>query len=256
MAIITLTTDFGTSDGYVGAVKGVIARNAETATIFDIAHDIPRGDIAHAAWVVSTATREYPHGSIHVVVVDPGVGGARRSVIIKGSGQWYGQWYVGPDNGVFAYVADARSQAWQIEARHFRAKRVSPTFHGRDVFAPAAAALARGEDVLNAGPTVKLAGTLPWGPREVGHGRVVHVDKFGNLVSDLPAAEAGNAVTFAGRTLPLVTTYEDVAPGQLLAYVGSAGTVEIAVRDGRADTQLEARRGTPVEPAAAAVPYR
>ena len=256
MAIITLTTDFGTSDPYVGALKGVIARNAETATIFDIAHDIPRGDIAHAAWVVSTATREYPHGSIHVVVVDPGVGGARRSVIIKGSGQWYGQWYVGPDNGVFAYVADARSQAWQIEARHFRAKRVSPTFHGRDVFAPAAAALARGEDVLNAGPTVKLAGTLPWGPREVGHGRVIHVDRFGNLVSDLPAAEAGNAITFAGRTLPLVTTYEDVAPGQLLAYVGSAGTIEIAIRDGRADSLGVARGAKLLPDPDATGPYR
>lgn len=252
MAIITLTTDFGTSDGYVGSVKGVIARNTSGTTIVDIAHDIPRGDIAHAAWVVSTATREFPHGSIHVVVVDPGVGGARKSVIVKASGQWY----VGPDNGVFAYVADSRSDAWQIEARHFRAKRVSPTFHGRDVFAHAAAALARGEDVLNAGPPVRLAGTLPWGPREHGHGRVVHVDKYGNLVTDLPAAEAGTSIAIIGRTLPLVTTYEDVEPGQLLAYVGSAGTIEIAVRDGRADTQLVAPRGTAVEPAGAAVPYR
>jgi S-adenosylmethionine hydrolase len=253
MAIITLTTDFGTSDGYVGAMKGVIARNAErSATVVDIAHDIPRGDIAHAAWVVSTAAREFPHGSIHVVACDPGVGGARRSVIVKASGQWY----VGPDNGVFSYVADARSDAWQIEARHFRAKRVSPTFHGRDVFAHAAAALARGEDVLNAGPSVKLAGQLPWGTREVGHGRIVHVDRFGNLISDLPSAEAGTAIVIAGRTLPLMTTYEDVEPGQLLAYIGSAGTIEVAVRDGRADTMLEARRGTPLEPAAAAVPYR
>jgi S-adenosylmethionine hydrolase len=251
MPIISLTSDFGTSDGYVGSVKGVITRNT-TATIIDIAHDIPRGDIAHAAWVVSTATREFPHGSIHVVVVDPGVGGARRSVIVKASGQWY----VGPDNGVFAYVADSRSDAWQIEARHFRAKRVSATFHGRDVFAHAAAALARGEDVLNAGPPVKLAGTLPWGPREANHGRVVHVDRFGNLITDLPSAEAGTAVVIAGRTLPIVVTYEDVEPGQLLAYTGSAGTVEIAVRDGRADTMLEVRRGAPVEPAAAAVPYR
>ncbi len=256
MAIITLTTDFGTSDGYVGAVKGVIARNAEGATVVDIAHDIYRGDIAHAAWVVATATREFPHGSIHVVVVDPGVGGARKSVIVKGNGQWY----VGPDNGVFAYVADARSQAWQIEARHFRAKRVSATFHGRDVFAHAAAAIARGEDVLNAGPPVKLGGALPWGPREVGHGRIVHVDKYGNLISDLPAAEAGTSVTILGRTLPLVMTYEDVEPTQLLAYIGSANTVEIAVRDGNAEMQFDTEdgeiRGTAIEPAAAAVPYR
>jgi len=251
MAIITLTTDFGTRDGYVGAVKGVLARNTSAAVI-DIAHDVPRGDLAHGAWVLATSTREFPHGSIHVVVIDPGVGGARRPVIVKASGQWY----VGPDNGVFAYVADAHNDAWEIEARHFRARRVSPTFHGRDVFAYAAAALARGEDVLMAGPAVRLTGSLPWGTRDEGHGRIVHVDQYGNLISDLPAAEAGGAVTIAGRTLPLVTTYEDVAPGQVLAYVGSAGTVEVAVRDGRADTLLEAPRGTAVLPAGSSVPYR
>ena len=251
MAIITLTTDFGTRDGYVGAVKGVLARNT-TATVIDIAHDIPRGDIAHAAWVVTASSREFPHGTIHVVVVDPGVGGLRRPVIVKASGQWY----VGPDNGVFACVADARSDAWAIEARHFRARRVSPTFHGRDVFATAAAALARGEDVLMAGPTVRLTGALPWGAREQGHGRIVHVDHFGNLISDLPAAEAGGGVSIAGRTLPIVATYEDVAIGQPLAYIGSAGTIEIAVRDGRADALLEAPRGTAVVPATSSVPYR
>ena len=253
MPIITLTTDFGTSDGFVGAMKGVIARHCDGVAV-DIAHDIPRGDIAHAAWVVSTAAREFPHGSIHLVVVDPGVGGqTRNGVIVKASGQWY----IGPDNGVFAYVADVRSDAWRIEARTFRARRVSPTFHGRDVFAHAAAALARGEDVSAAGPAIRLAGALPWGPREAGHGRVVHVDRFGNLISDLPSAEAGAAIVILGRNLPIVTTYEDVDPGQLLAYIGSAGTVEIAVRDGRADTMMmEARRGTAVEPAATAVPYR
>jgi S-adenosylmethionine hydrolase len=252
MPIITLITDFGTSDGYVGAVKGVLARNTN-ATVVDVAHDVPRGDIAHAAWVVATSTREFPHGSIHVVVVDPGVGGARKSVIVKASGQWY----VGPDNGVFAYVADAHNDAWVIEARHFRARRVSPTFHGRDVYAHAAAALARGEDVLMSGPSVRLTGTVPWGSREQGHGRIVHIDQYGNLISDLPAGEAGTAVTIVGHTLPIATTYEDVAVGKLLAYIGSANTVEVAVRDGRADTLLkDVTRGTPLEPAGAAVPYR
>jgi S-adenosylmethionine hydrolase len=251
MAIITLITDFGTRDGYVGTMKGVIARLAGDATIVDIAHDIPRGDIAHAAWLVATATQEFPHGTIHLVVVDPGVGGARKEVIVKVTGAWY----VGPDNGVFAYVADRLSDAWSIEAPAFRAKRVSKTFHGRDVFAPAAAALARGLDVTTAGPMVRLAGTLPWGPRERGAGRVVHVDQYGNLISDLPPSEAGDAVVIAGHTLPLVGTYEDVATGELLAYVGSARTIEIALRDGRADTRLNVPRGTPVMPARAE-PYR
>lgn len=252
MAIITLTTDFGTRDGYVGAVKGVVTRLAEAATVIDVTHDVPRGDIAHAAWVVATSTREFPYGSIHVVVVDPGVGGVRREVIVQVAGQWY----VGPDNGVFAYVADAGTEAWSIEARVFRGRRVSPTFHGRDLFAHAAAALARGEPAEHAGPPVRLNGALPWGPRAAGQGRVVHIDHYGNLITDLPAAEAGRTVTVAGNTLPLVRTYTDVPSNELLAYIGSAGTVEIAVRDGRADTRLDVARGTAVVPLPPIGPYR
>lgn len=252
MAIITLTTDFGTRDGYVGAVKGVLLRLAGDATVVDIAHDIPHGDIAHAAWVVAASTREFPYGAIHLVIVDPGVGGARREVIVEISGQWY----VGPDNGVFAYVADASYEAWAIEARSFRGRRVSPTFHGRDLFAHAAAALARGEPATEAGPPVRLTGGLPWGARAAGRGRVVHVDRYGNLISDLPASEAGGAVSIDGNTLRVLKTYADVPPNTLLAYVGSMGTIEIAVRDGRADTRLDAPRGTPVVPVPAVGPYR
>lgn len=252
MAIITLTTDFGTRDGYVGAVKGVLARLAEEATVIDIAHDVPRGDIAHAAWVVATATHEFPYGAIHLVVVDPGVGGSRREVIVKISGQWY----IGPDNGVFTYVTDAAYDAWAIESRAFRGRSISPTFHGRDVFAHAAAALARGEPPAHAGPAVRLAGTLPWGRRAIGLGRVIHVDRYGNLITDLPAREAGEAVTIDGNTLRVLRTYADAPPNTLLAYVGSMGTIEIAVRDGRADTRLAAPRGTTVTPVPIAGPYR
>jgi len=181
MAIITLTTDFGTSDGYVGAMKGVIARIAGSRpapAVVDLAHDIPPGDIAHAAWVVATSTIEFPHGSIHVVVVDPGVGGARRGVVLRARGRWY----VGPDNGVFAYVAERASEAYAIENERFRAEHVSRTFHGRDVFARTAAAIASGEDPATAGPRIELAGRLPWGPRELRTGRVVHIERFGNLI--------------------------------------------------------------------------
>lgn len=260
MAIITLTTDFGTSDGYVGAMKGVIARLSDghrMPVIVDLAHDVPPGDVAHAAWVVATSTPEFPHGSIHVVVVDPGVGGARRDVIVRSRGRWY----VGPDNGVFAYLAERSSEAYAIENERFRAEHVSPTFHGRDVFARTAAAIASGEDPATAGPRVELAGRLPWGPRERGVGRIVHVDRFGNLITDLPEAEAGTAVVVAGLTLALVKTYEQVAPGHVLAYLGSAGTVEIAVRDGRADRRLQVVRGDlvlplPLAPAEGHGPYR
>jgi hypothetical protein len=255
MAIITLTTDFGTADGYVGAMKGVIARIAGShpaPVVVDLAHDIPPGDIAHAAWVVATATTEFPHGSIHVVVVDPGVGGSRREVIIRSGGRWY----VGPDNGVFAYIAERSSEVYVIENERFRAEHVSRTFHGRDVFAPTAAAIASGEDPSTAGPAIQLTGRLPWGPRERGAGRIVHIDRFGNLISDLPEAEAGVAIAAGGQVLPLVGTYEDVAPGQLLAYVGSAGTVEIAVRDGRADRQVAVARGALVHPFSGELPVR
>ncbi|HSS02153.1 MAG TPA: SAM-dependent chlorinase/fluorinase [Kofleriaceae bacterium] len=258
MAIITLTTDFGTADGYVGAMKGVIVRLAGSPApaIVDLAHDIPPGDIAHAAWVVATSTLEFPPGSIHVVVVDPGVGGARREVVVRARGRWY----VGPDNGVLAYVADRTCEAYAIENERFRAEHVSRTFHGRDVFAPTAAAIASGEDPSTAGPRVELMGRLPWGARERGEGRIVHVDRFGNLVSDLPEAEASAAVVIAGSTLPVVGTFEDVASGELLAYIGSAGTVEVAVRNGRADKRLGVARGARVAPVATAPgspgPYR
>ena len=252
MAIITLTTDFGTRDGYVGAVKGVLARLAPEAALVDIAHDIPRGDIAHAAWVVAAATQEFPFGTVHFVVVDPGVGGTRREVIVSVGGQWY----VGPDNGVLAHVTAAAYDAWAIEARTFRGRRVSPTFHGRDLFAHAAAALARGEPAADAGPPVRLAGALPWGTRAAGRGRVVHVDHYGNLITDLPASEGGEAISIDGNTLRIVKTYSDVPPNTLLAYVGSMGTIEVAVRDGRADARLDAPRGTPVVPVPAPGPYR
>lgn len=241
MPIITLTTDFGMRDGYVGAVKGVISRLAPEAVIVDIAHDVPRGDIAHAAWVVKTSTLEFPDGTIHVVVVDPGVGGERKGVIahVPARSQGGKQLYVGPDNGVFHYLPV--QQAWLIGEDASVA--VSPTFHGRDVFARAAAALANADE-RPYGERVALSGALSWGARKPFTGRVVHVDVYGNLITDLPAGEASDLVAFGeSRAVPLVRTYEAVATGELLAYVGSAGTVEIAVRDGRADEILEARRG-------------
>ncbi len=264
MPIITLTTDFGTRDGYVGAVKGVISRLAPETMIVDIAHDIPRGDIAHAAWVVATSTQEFPHETIHVVVVDPGVGGARQSVIARlpASGPIDApralQLYVGPDNGVFAYLAI--DKAWTIKPSEV-APEPSPTFHGRDVFAHAAAALAKGRPGVYGGYTT-LTGSLPWGPRPSHAGRVVHIDQFGNLVTDLPQREAADAVVVGKhprRAIDVVRTYESVATGELLAYIGSAGTVEIAVRDGRADRLLGVERGEHVEPVPAGLsrgPYR
>lgn len=238
MPIITLTTDFGTRDGYVGALKGVIARLAPAATVVDIGHDIPRGDIAHGAWVLATATREFPPATIHVAVVDPGVGGERQEVVARIGAQLY----VGPDNGLFAHLATG--EGWRIARR----EDASPTFHGRDVFAVAAAQLARGEAPDRIGPVTQLSGRLPWDPPAGGRGHVVHIDHYGNLITDVraPLGTTGT-VRAGGRELAIVRTYEAVAPGEPLAYVGSAGTIELAIRDGRADEALAIARGMPVE---------
>jgi len=260
MPIITLTTDFGTRDGYVGAVKGVIARVLQSTVvrqvwehtnIVDIAHDLPRGDIAHAAWVVATSTIEFPEGSIHVVVVDPGVGGARQNVVVEAAGQLY----VGPDNGVFALLGD--TSVHLISKTALLAPKISSTFHGRDIFAHVAARLACGYRPTDFGKATRLAGTLPWGRRPEGVGRIIHIDGFGNLISDLPAREAGGTVLFETRRIPVLRTYEDVPVGELLAYVGSAGTIEVAVRDGRADSVLGVARGAKLLPDPDATgPYR
>ena len=232
---MTLTTDFGGADGYVGAMKGVIHRLAPGTTVVDLAHDVPRHDVAHAAWVVATAAFEFPAGTIHVVVVDPGVGGARGEVIVATGGHLF----VGPDNGVFGHVAGASDEVWAIRVP----AGASPTFHGRDVFAPTAAALARGVASATLGAPTLLAGRLPW----PSPGVIVHVDVFGNLISDLRCAPGtAGTVRIAGLELPLVRTYEDVAPGEALAYVGSAGTIEIAVRDRDAGRVLGIARGEPV----------
>jgi hypothetical protein len=143
-----------------------------------------------------------------------------------------------------------------IENARIMAPEVSSTFHGRDVFATAAAALALKIDPTAIGARVDLEGALPWGPRPEGEGRVVHIDHYGNLITDLPAAEAGAAVAIAGRRLAIVETYESVLPNEVLAYIGSARTVEIAVRDGRADRVLAAPRGTSIVPVTEGDVYR
>jgi S-adenosyl-L-methionine hydrolase (adenosine-forming) len=243
MPIITLTTDFGARDGYVGAMKGVLATLAPQASVIDLAHDVPRHDIAHAAWVLRSATHEFPPGTIHVAVVDPGVGGGRAEVVVSARGQLF----VGPDNGIFAHVARRADGCWAIASTGFRRPVASATFHGRDVFAPAAAALARGAQPHQAGPTTRLVGRLPWPEPAAGGGVVVHIDVYGNLITDLTPPEGKlSRVEVAGRTLPLARTYEDVAVGALCAYVGSMGTIEIAAREGSAAAALACGRGEAV----------
>ncbi|HKA89922.1 MAG TPA: SAM-dependent chlorinase/fluorinase [Haliangiales bacterium] len=250
MAVVTLLTDFGTRDGYVGAMKGVIHALAPSATVVDITHDVPPQDIPAAAFALAQAAPFYPAGTIHVVVVDPGVGGRRRGVVLESEGQLY----VGPDNGVLSLAAPVE-EGWEITSAEFRRREVSATFHGRDVFAPAAARLAGGAKPAAAGARVALEGRLAPRPVLFSHngrhvtGHVVHVDRFGNLITDIVASVLPSrcAVRVGSIEVPrLGVAYEDVARGEIVAYVGSAGTLELAVRDGAASEVLGVGRGAPV----------
>lgn len=255
-AILTLTTDFGTRDAYVAEMKGVILGIARAARqgvqVVDVTHEIEPHDVAAGALAVEAAAPYFPSGTVHVAVVDPGVGTARRGLAVAAGGQIF----VGPDNGLFTPLfARDGWRAWELVAPEYRLPSVSLTFHGRDVFAPAAAHVAVGVDPARLGPPVTDPLRLAWPEvREVRGavaGAVVHVDRFGNLVTSIHAesvAALGHdaQIRVAGWTVPLVGTYGELPAGQAGALIGSSGRLEIAVREGSAAASLGARRGTPV----------
>lgn len=251
MPIITLLTDFGTADGFVGEVKGVLVSGAPDARLIDIAHDIAPGDITAASWALERIWERFPEGTVHFVVIDPGGGGARRAVVAEIGKRWY----VGPDNGTLTRVL---SHASATEVRVLAASpepaggRRSRTFHGRDVFAPAAARLAAGDspDALGEGldPPQLVRFDLPK-PVQAGdrvRGSVTHVDRFGNLVTDIPGRSLAPSalIEIGGEAISGVrSTYASVEPGEILALIGSTGTLEISVRDGSAAERLGVERG-------------
>jgi S-adenosylmethionine hydrolase len=256
MAIVTLTTDFGVRDGYVGAMKGVVLSMAPQATLVDITHGVPAHDVAAGAVALAQAAALFPIGTIHVAVVDPGVGGARADLVVEAEGRFF----VGPDNGVLSMAARGPRRIYRIEAAAFRREPVSPTFHGRDVFAPAAARLATGVPAAEAGPLIDAMVELVSVPLrrhggargEVIEGEVVYVDGFGNLITSLPAnlvpeGAAIEIVAADGRFEPVLgRTFSDVDIGTLVAYIGSGGQLEIARRDGSAADRIGAERGTKI----------
>jgi S-adenosylmethionine hydrolase len=238
--IITLLTDFGTADGYVGEMKGVLCSAAPDIALVDITHEVAAQDVEGARLVVARYWRRFPVGTVHVVVVDPGVGGTRAAIVVESEGRLL----VGPDNGVLSPAllhGGARCVELSVPAG------ASATFHGRDVFAPAAAALARGTpiDALGEASTSPIVRRTPEPVRRddgsIG-GVVISVDRFGNAVTNL-LSWRGGVVETNGRRLSLVRTYADVAPGDATALVGSSGLVEIAVRNGSAAATLGLKRG-------------
>jgi S-adenosylmethionine hydrolase len=248
MAVVTFTTDFGRADGYAGAMKGVVLSLAPDAVLVDISHDVPARDVATGALTLASAARWFPAGTIHVAVVDPGVGGVRAEVVVAAGGSYF----VGPDNGLLALAATPPRRAWRIENAAFRREPVSPTFHGRDVFAPAAGRLAAGWPADGAGcPLADIApAPVPAGAplSDDAQAEVIQVDGFGNLVTSLTGAAppSGTWRLELGTRSHDATggrTYGDVVPGALVLYLGSGGQIEIGVRDGSAAQVVGAGRG-------------
>jgi S-adenosylmethionine hydrolase len=241
--IITLLTDFGTADGYVAEMKGVILSLVPEAHVVDVSHDIAPQDVDGARLAVARFWRKFPPGTVHVVVVDPGVGSARAAIAVASDGRFL----VGPDNGALSpalLVAGARVVSLAIPAH------AAPTFHGRDVFAPAAAALALGTPIDALGsPTLDVVIKRTPEPRRLAdgsiEGRVITIDRFGNAVTNLLALRA-SSVEVNGTTLPIRRSYSDVQSGEAVALVGSTGLIELAVRDGHGARALGLERGSVV----------
>lgn len=251
MPVITFLTDFGTRDGFAASMKGVALSIAPDAVVVDATHDIAPGDIEAGAWVLSQYWRLFAPGTVHVAVVDPGVGGERKAIALEADSRCV----VAPDNGLVTGVV-REAEAWRCveltEAQYTRST-VSPTFHGRDVFAPVAGHLAAGVTLDSLGPAVTAPRELrlPAPVREpvTVRGRIAHIDRFGNLISDIPADwidEDWHFQVGRAKLAGLRKTYSDVAAGDLLAVVGSMGTVEIAARDRSAAKELGVARGDPI----------
>lgn len=255
--IITLTTDFGHSDPFVGIMKGVILGIAPQARVVDLCHEVPPQNLLVGAFLLESAFSYFPAGTIHVVVVDPGVGSERAPIAVETEEHLF----VGPDNGLIPAAIEGHAtvrRAVHLSRAEYHRQPVSPTFHGRDIFASVAAHLANGLPMEELGEPWERLCTLEQ-PRPVRRDgmvelHVVHVDRFGNLVTDLRARDvselAGNGpIRFLiGNTVidGISRTYTDVEKGEAVAYFGSAGRLEIAVRDGNAAEALEVGVGATI----------
>jgi hypothetical protein len=259
--IISLTTDFGLVDHYVGTLKAVVLGICPGATLVDVCHRVHPQAVRQAAFVLAAAAPYFAPGAVHLVVVDPGVGSERRPIAVQTARASY----VAPDNGVLslALIQDPPRVAVHLTAPRYRLPRVSATFHGRDIFAPAAAHLACGIDPLEMGEPVPVADLGSFPLPEPEHqpdgswlGEVLHVDHFGNLISSFqypisntqhPHPSPHLAVEVAGQQIPrLSRTFADVAPGELVAYMGSSGHLEVAVCGGNAAEVLGVGVGAPI----------
>jgi hypothetical protein len=254
--LITLLTDFGTADYFVGAMKGAILSINASVRLVDITHEIPPQDVEAGAFTLLAVYRDFPEGTIHLAVVDPGVGSSRRPLLVQTGGQFF----IGPDNGLFSHVCEREgdARAFHLNRERYFRRSVSRTFHGRDIFAPVAAALSLGARPAELGEEiddyVRLAPLaphiLPGGEIE---GRVIHIDRFGNCITNLTRDLLTEEMMAAGARLSInghtITTFRRFfAEGEAdneepFAIRGSAGFLEIAVNRASAAARLGIRRG-------------
>ncbi len=254
--IVTLTTDFGTGDHFAAVMKGVILGICPNATLVDISHEIRPFEITEAAFVISQAYRFFPKKTIHVVVVDPGVGTARRPVLMEAGGQYF----IGPDNGVFSMVfTREKHKVREITCSRFFLKPVSATFHGRDIFAPLAAHLANGTTPAQFGKPVAdyLRMNLEHPPRtgkRTWTGLILKIDRFGNLITNLHIDEFPDLhlrpfeMQVGVKNLSKIAqTFADTDPGEAFLIVGSSGYLEVVANQASAARLLGCGTGAPVE---------
>jgi S-adenosyl-L-methionine hydrolase (adenosine-forming) len=248
---VALLTDFGLADHYVGVLHAVLEREAAGVRRIDLGHQVPPGDVWAGCFLLRCAWPSLPDDAVVLAVVDPGVGGDRRAAAVRVGGRWL----VAPDNGLAAAVV-AADEAVELDWRRMELPAPSATFHGRDLFAPAAARLARGNDPGTLGERVSPASLDPCPiPEPAAYDRgfratVVHVDRFGNLITNLPAAAAPpGAVAWYGAPRPArrVRCYGDAASGEIVLLEGSSGLLELAVDRGSAAALTGLRRGDAVE---------
>jgi S-adenosyl-L-methionine hydrolase (adenosine-forming) len=254
--IITLTTDFGLSDPFVGIMKGVILGIAPEAQIVDITHDIHAYDITEAAFIVNSSYAYFPDGTIHVVVIDPGVGSARRPIAAFAKDQCF----VAPDNGVLSFVlhhqpSDPIPSVYHIRNKSLFQNPVSHTFHGRDIFAPTAAHLSRGTPIESVGERIvdfinkPLPKARPRGENRL-LATVLRIDRFGNLITNLRRSDLHSdfIIRIAGLDVTrLCHSFAEADPGEFFAFEGSTGYIEIALDQGSAAARLSVKRGAEIE---------
>ena len=244
--VLTLTTDFGSRDHYVGAMRGVVASVSPAIRVFDITHEIPHFEIVAGGYALAQAFPYYPPGTVHVVVIDPGVGSSRLPLAVAAAGHFF----VAPDNGVLSQVLDSSGpfSARRVDERH-GLKRLSQTFHGRDLFAPAGARLAAGLPFEEIGSPVPAPVRLAPADATSGEGLVLHVDSFGNVVTSFREADlpAGAGMAVGGEVVRArARSYADADAGRLFLIVGSSGYLEISLNQGSAATSLGVRAGAAV----------